>query len=122
MIVVNMFVTAFLAFVAIQLGWLIVPTETNIYVACLVFGVVFNVATALAVIAFGILIVITCGIGCILLPFYFFIGIVGFWAFVQLFPGLLLFNATTAQILVMAVAMTLIRIPPVSVTTTTTSS
>lgn len=129
--IVNFFVSGFLVWLFQLIGWLridqqLAPFETPFWNQILVAGIVgliFTVALWLLDLVFALLIIGSCGIGCVLFPVYLaFMGPLSFWLVMQILPGWVTINATVWQIILMGILISWIRIHKPSTSSSTSSS
>src|SRR3989338_1395053 len=106
--IINFFITGGLVWIFQQIGWIqvhqqIAPFESAFANQVLVSGIVgliFTIGLWLAGVVFALVVVATCGIGCILYPIYLAVlGPVGFWALAKLLPGLVTIDSNTFHII-----------------------
>lgn len=117
--VINFFITGALLWVFQLIGWIqvhqeLAPFESELANQILVAGIIgliFTVGLWLAGLVFGLVVVGTCGTGCFLYPVYLaFLGPVGFWLVAELLPGWIEVSATTWQIILMGILISMIRL------------
>lgn len=135
--VANFFITGFLIWVFQLIGWVTInqnlaPFQTPFWNQILIAGIVgliFTVGMWLLDLVVGLLVVGSCGLGCpLLIVKLAFIGPVGFWVVFQVIPGWVTMHATTVQIVIMGLMISLIRwhearsSVPVSSSSTSSSS
>ena len=129
--IINFFISGFLVWIFQQVGWIqqvhqqIAPFESvlaNQVLVAGIIGLIFTVGIWLAGLAFGMFVVATVGIGCILYPLYLaLLGPVGFWAVAKLLPGWVTVNANTWQIILMGILISWIRIHATSSSSSSSS-
>lgn len=121
--IMNFFITGFLVWIFQQMGWIqvhnqIAPFEdafSNQVLVSGIVGLIFTIGLWLAHLVFGLFVVFTLGLGCLLYPIYLLLlGQVGFWALDKLLPGWVNIEASYWQVVVMGVLIAWIRIHPPS--------
>jgi hypothetical protein len=118
--IINFFITGFLIMFFQWIGWIKIvqdvapfpnyPFLNQLLVAGII-GLIFTIGLWLAQLVFILVVMGTCGFGCILLPVYYLIlGPAGFWAVTKILPNWVNIHATTWQIVIMGLLITFVRI------------
>lgn len=118
-VVLNFIITFVIVTLFIQSGW-ITTGDVNPLVVAAVASIAINVVGLIVGILFMALACVTLGLGCILLPIFLFTSGLGtLWLLTTvLYPGDVFIVATNVQIAIMCLAMSCIRLPSVSSSTT----
>lgn len=128
---INFFITGFVVWIFELIGWIhvnqqLAPFETPFWNQILVAGIVgliFTVGLWILDLVFALVVVGSCGIGCVLFPVYLaFMGPVGFWLVMQILPGWVTVNANIWQIILMGVLISWIRVHAASSSSSSNSS
>lgn len=128
---INFFITGFLMLVFQWIGWIKIAQElapfsnpfANQLIVAGIVGLIFTVGMWLANLVFTLVVVGTCGLGCLLLPVYYLVlGPVGFWMVMKILPGWVSLNAETWQIVLMGILIAAIRIGAPKTSTSSSSS
>jgi len=121
---INFVISAFCLMIFQWIGWItivktIAPTGSHLVNQLLVAGIVgfiFTVGLWIADWLFVTIVVVTCGLGCILFPVYYgLLGFAGFYAVKVLLPGWVTVNANIWQIILMGLLIAMMRVPSSSV-------
>lgn len=124
--VINFFITGVLMLIFQSVGLITLANDMNVFqdpfanqlLAAGVVGFVFTVGLWIAGMVWGLLVVFTCGVGCLLAPLYYgLLGVAGFWAVGQVLPGWVHMNTTNPwAIALMGIVIAIVRIHAKSTT------